>query len=152
MGRHTIGEAAARSGFAASTLRYYEDLGLVVPAERTAAGYRLYGDDELARLAFIARAKHLGCRLDEIVDLVDLWDGTQCRPVQHRFHELVTEKLADTRRRIAELTAFADQLAQAADHLAGPASDLGCDEHCACLTVGTASGPAPVALGARSRS
>ena len=132
---YTIGEVAERSGFSTSTLRYYESVGLVAPAGRTGSGYRLYDERALSRLAFVARAKRLGCTLDEIVDLVGLWDGEHCSPVQRRLHELVTTKLADTRRQIAELTALTGQLEVAAAHLAGPAADEPCDGGCACLTV-----------------
>jgi DNA-binding transcriptional MerR regulator len=139
---YTIGEVAGRSGFSASALRYYEGIGLVEPATRTAAGYRLYDDDTLARLGFIARAKALGCSLEEITDLVGIWDGARCGPVQKRFHELVTDKLAAAERQIAELTALADQLRVAASHLAGPAVDGACDEGCACTALDRALGPA----------
>ena len=61
MGTYTIGEVAARTGFPATALRYDEAIGLVSPAGRTAAGYRLYDDATIARLAFIARAQQLGC-------------------------------------------------------------------------------------------
>jgi MerR family transcriptional regulator, copper efflux regulator len=141
---YTIGEAAERSGFSASALRYYEGIGLVPPSTRTGAGYRLYDDDTLARLAFIARAKQLGCSLEEITDLVGIWDGQRCGPVQKRFHDLVTTKLADAERQIAELTALSDQLRQAAAHLAGPAIDGPCSEGCACFALDGAL--APVAL------
>ena len=93
MSTFTIGQVAERTGFSTSALRYYEELGLVAPATRTAAGYRLYDDETLSRLAFVARAKQLGCSLEEITDLLDVWDGEQCGPVQRRFHALVTEKL-----------------------------------------------------------
>ncbi len=135
MSTYTIGEAAERSGFSASALRYYEGIGLVRPAERTDAGYRLYDDDTLARLSFISRAKQLGCRLEEITDLVGIWDGERCGPVQKRFHDLVTTKLAETQRQIAELTVLADQLRHAAAQLAGPALDGPCSESCACLAL-----------------
>ena len=85
MSTYTIGETARRSGFSASALRYYEDIGLVDPSGRTDSGYRLYDDEALGRLAFIARAKQLGCSLEEITDLVGIWDGQRCGPVQHRF-------------------------------------------------------------------
>ncbi len=54
-----IAEVASRSGFSAATLRYYEQLELL-PAPRTAAGYRAYDEGVLTRLAFISRAKALG--------------------------------------------------------------------------------------------
>jgi MerR family transcriptional regulator, copper efflux regulator len=135
MSTYTIGEIAGRSGFTASALRYYEDIGLLEPATRTEAGYRLYDEAALSRLAFIGRAKQLGCTLDEITDLVRVWDGEHCGRVQRHFHELVTTKLGEAERQIAELTAFADQLRGAAAHLAGPATDGPCDETCVCLTV-----------------
>jgi MerR family transcriptional regulator, copper efflux regulator len=138
---YTIGEIARRSGFSASALRYYEGIGLVEPPTRTAAGYRLYDDHTLARLAFIARAKQLGCSLEEITDLVGIWDGERCGPVQKRFHDLVTTRLADAERQIAELIALAEQLRLAAAHLAGPAVDGPCDEGCACFTLGNALAP-----------
>jgi hypothetical protein len=84
-------------------------------------------------LAFIARAKRLGCTLDEIADLVGVWDGERCAPVQLRMHELVSGKLRDADRQIVELTAFTGQLRTAATLLAGEPIDGPCDDACACL-------------------
>ncbi|MDQ1466938.1 MAG: hypothetical protein QOH10_1353 [Actinomycetota bacterium] len=75
MSTYTIGEVAERTGFSTSSLRYYEGIGLVAPATRTESGYRVYDDQTLSRLAFIARAKQLGCSLAEITDLAGIWDG-----------------------------------------------------------------------------
>ena len=132
MSTYTIGEVAEASGFRASALRYYESVGLLTPAGRTASGYRVFDEAALTRLAFIARAKQLGCSLEEITDLVRVWDGT-CEPVQRRFHRLVTSKLAETERRIAELQALHHQLEDAAVQLAGRALDGPCDGACACI-------------------
>jgi DNA-binding transcriptional MerR regulator len=144
---YSIGEVANRSGFSASALRYYEGIGLVAPATRTPAGYRVYDDDTLSRLGFIDRAKRLGCSLEEITDLVSIWDGQRCGPVQSRFHELVTAKVGDAQRQAAELTAFTADLQRAATQLAGPAVDGPCGDDCACLTDTPA--PVPVLLGAK---
>ena len=147
----TIGQVAERTGFSASTLRYYEGIGLVMPTTRTDAGYRLYGDDTVDRLAFIARAKQLGCSLDEITDLLATWDGDRCAPVQRRFHELVTEKIGATQTQIAELVAFASQLQAAAARLGRPSIDGPCDNECACLAdTDDAVSPTPVVLPASS--
>jgi DNA-binding transcriptional MerR regulator len=146
---YTIGEVAQRSGFTASALRYYEDIGLVPPEARTEGGYRIYGDHTLGRLAFIARAKQLGCSLEEITDLVAIWDGERCAPVQRRLHELVTEKIGRAQRQVVELTAFASQLQQAASQLGGTPSDGPCGEGCACLAPTASASTAPVVLGAR---
>ena len=134
MTTYTIGQVADRTGFTASTLRYYEGIGLVAPATRTDAGYRLYDDMTLTRLAFIGRAKQLGCTLEEIADLVGVWEGERCGPVQRRFHELVTTKMAEAEHQIVELNALVDQLQHTAARLAGPATDGPCDETCVCLT------------------
>jgi MerR family transcriptional regulator, copper efflux regulator len=134
----TIGEVAERSGFAASTLRYYEELGLVTPVSRTQAGYRCYDDRALDRLAFIARAKQLGCTLEEIAELAGVWGTERCGPVQRRIHELLTAKLHETERRIAELEALAMELQTVAAKLAaaGPPPDGPCSDACACLAIG----------------
>jgi MerR family transcriptional regulator, copper efflux regulator len=148
---YTIGEVADRSGFSASALRYYEGIGLVEPATRTDAGYRIYDDHTLSRLAFIARAKQLGCSLEEITDLVTVWDGERCGPVQRRFHELITDKIRTARRQVVELTAFAAQLRTAAEQLSGEPVDGPCGDDCACVTAtpGRSVGASPVLLVAK---
>jgi DNA-binding transcriptional MerR regulator len=143
VGIYTIGQVAERSGFSSSALRYYEDIGLLTPSERSANGYRVYDDDALDRLAFVARAKGLGCSLDEITDLLAIWDGDRCGPVQRRFHELVTTKIAVAERQIAALTALVGQLQDAATRLAGPAIDGPCGEGCACMAGALQITPRP---------
>lgn len=142
---YTIGQVAERSGFSASALRYYEGIGLVEPSTRTDSGYRLYDDGSLSRLAFIARAKQLGCTLEEITDLVGIWDGEQCGPVQRRFHDLVTDKLADTERQIADLIALRDQLRHAAAQLVAPPSDGPCNAECVCASLDRLNAPVRLA-------
>lgn len=150
MGRYTIGQVAERTGFPASTLRFYEDHGLLAPVGRTDAGYRIYDDTSIARLGFIDRAKQLGCTLEEITDLAALWEADDCAPVQARLHQLVTAKIADARRRSAELLAFTAQLRTAAGHLGGNPVDGPCSDHCACLTDQPATDPVLVVLGQRA--
>lgn len=77
-----IADVSRRSGFTPATLRYYEEIGLLPPPTRTDAGYRIYDERSVERLAFIARAKQLGCTLGEIADLTIAWDGGECGPVQ----------------------------------------------------------------------
>lgn len=147
MSTFTIGEVAQRTGFSPSALRYYEGIGLVTPTERTPAGYRVYDERTLSQLAFISRAKQLGCSLEEITDLVQIWDDDRCGPVQRRFHDLVTAKLAEARRQVVELNTFSTQLQAAMAQLSGPATDGACGDDCACLAETTPSNPAiPVIL------
>ncbi|WP_314177729.1 MerR family transcriptional regulator [Streptomyces winkii] len=71
-----IGEAARRVGANASALRYYEERGLVMPAARR-GGRRMYGPEELRRLAFVQLMRHLGMSLDDaravLHDSSDRW-------------------------------------------------------------------------------
>jgi DNA-binding transcriptional MerR regulator len=101
-------------------LRYYEEIGLLPEASRTPAGYRLYDDHTLERLAFIARAKQLGCSLDEIADLTVAWDGGECGPVQDRLRSLVADKLAVAQHQIVDLMTLTSELQQAAAGLESP--------------------------------
>jgi MerR family transcriptional regulator, redox-sensitive transcriptional activator SoxR len=66
----TIGEVAARSGFATSALRYYEQEGLIA-SERTGGGQRRYDRSVLRRLAFIRAARNIGLGLDEVRAAMD---------------------------------------------------------------------------------
>jgi MerR family transcriptional regulator, redox-sensitive transcriptional activator SoxR len=61
----TVGQVAARSGLAASAVRYYEREGLI-HADRNAGGHRRFDPDVLRRLAFIRAARHVGLALEEI--------------------------------------------------------------------------------------
>lgn len=65
-----IGEAAARLGLSTSALRYYDERGLVRPAQRR-AGRRMYGADDLRRLAFIKIFHQLGLSLDTAAAVLD---------------------------------------------------------------------------------
>ncbi|MGH3477033.1 MAG: MerR family transcriptional regulator [Acidimicrobiales bacterium] len=137
-GRYRIAEIAQLSGFSPSTLRYYEHVGVLAATERTPAGYRLYSARDLERLRLIARAKDLGCSLDEITELVRAWDDDECGPVKHRLRALVHNKVLEVETHLADQAAFADQLRATAAALAGRPLDGPCDDSCGC-TATTAS-------------
>ena len=131
---YKIKDVADRSGFSAATLRYYEEIGLLPEPRRTPAGYRLYDDHTLDRLAFIARAKQLSCNLDEIADLTVAWDGGQCGPVQDRLRSLVANKLVASQRQIVELMTLTSELQRAAATLEAHRPEGPCDDSCGCVT------------------
>ncbi len=116
----------------------------MTPVERTGAGYRIYDDASLDRLAFIARAKQLGCTLDEISDLVGVWDGRRCEPVQTQLRALVEAKRDEARSRIQELVALSGQLQEAAAALGSHTPEGPCDDTCGC--VAATSGPGAAAV------
>jgi MerR family copper efflux transcriptional regulator len=132
---HRIADVARRSGFTPATLRYYEEIGLLPPPERSGGGYRMYDDRTLERLAFITRAKQLGCTLEEIADLSIAWDGGQCGPVQDRLRTVVAAKLTDAEARIAELKTLAAELQRAAAALERHRPNGPCDDQCGCTTA-----------------
>jgi len=102
-GRHLrIGEIAGALGLNPRTIRYYEAIGLLPAPRRTLAGYRLYDDDAVDRLRFIAKAKAIGLTLEEIGEIFALRrDGEQ--PCEHVL-TLIDRKLAmvDQQRRALE--------------------------------------------------
>ncbi|MFB7031600.1 MULTISPECIES: MerR family transcriptional regulator [unclassified Streptomyces] len=111
-----ISQLAERSGVPATTLRFYEGAGLL-PAERTPAGYRLYGEDALERLAFIGAAKHLGLPLEEIGELLEVWEAGACRDVKADLRPRIAARLAQAETRAAGLAAFTALLHAALEHL-----------------------------------
>ena len=86
------------------TVRYYERRGLLAEPIRSAGGYRSYPPEALRRVRFIKRAQELGFTLTEVETLLDLSDGRpdSCEAVR----ALATDKIADLRRRIADLHAL----------------------------------------------
>ena len=144
MGSYRISELAQRSGMTASTLRFYEDLGLLT-AERTPSGYRMYDDTAVDRLEFISSAKAMGMTLDDIRNLLQVWQSGACASVRTELAPLIDQRLADTEQRIAELTAFAQRLHSIRSGLAGPAPSGACRPGCGCL-IDT---PAPLPAGRR---
>ncbi len=71
----TIGKLAKRVGLRTSALRFYESEGLLLPAGRTQAGYRLYPPDSVQRIQTIQRARRLGFSLSDIRPLLNAWDS-----------------------------------------------------------------------------
>jgi MerR family transcriptional regulator, copper efflux regulator len=68
-----IGAAAERSGMPPKTIRYYESVGLIAPAERRGNGYRDYSDKDVATLRFVHRARGLGFTIEECRELLALY-------------------------------------------------------------------------------
>jgi DNA-binding transcriptional MerR regulator len=135
---YRISELAERTGFPASTLRYYEQRGLLPPVARTSGGYRSYDEHAVERLRFITRAKQLDLPLGEIRELAEVWDDGACAPVQHRLAGLIDGKIAGVDARVAELTEFRGQLMAARAGLGRHTPDGPCDEDCGCVSSSAA--------------
>ena len=99
----TIGDAAARAGVTADTLRYYERQGILPRPPRTDAGYRQYTEAMLDRVAFVRSALLFGFSIKQLAAFLRARDAGRppCRDVRAAAERL----LADVDRRIDELTA-----------------------------------------------
>ncbi|NIR30897.1 MAG: helix-turn-helix domain-containing protein [Gammaproteobacteria bacterium] len=102
-GRFSIGALSGRSGVNVETIRYYERTGLLPNPPRTEGGHRLYGVEQLKRLAFIRRSRELGFSIEEIRALLDLVDSGdyacgQVKSMTDRHLESVRSKMADLRK------------------------------------------------------
>ena len=104
----TIGRLAATADVRPTTIRYYEQLGLLPKARRTAAGYREYSPTVLRRLALIRNAKQFGFSLREIVSFLRVRDagGAPCRSVR----DAAQHRLTGVEQQIADLTAQRDHM------------------------------------------
>lgn len=91
--RWKVGDLAKATGLTVRTLHHYDDIGLLVPSQRTAAGHRLYAEQDVRRLYRILALRRLGMRLDEITSLLDK-DGAGLLETVRRHLEQVGRELA----------------------------------------------------------
>lgn len=99
-----IGEVAAAVGMTTKTIRFYEDRGLLPPADRSANGYREYGRDTTSRLEFIRRSQIAGLTLAQIQGILQIRDDGH-PPCTH-VRDVLGKQIMDLDRQIAELTAL----------------------------------------------
>ncbi|HXK53324.1 MAG TPA: Cu(I)-responsive transcriptional regulator [Hyphomicrobiales bacterium] len=105
-----ISSASRQSGLPAKTIRYYEEIGLLLP-ERKHNGYRSYDSRDIHRLRFLQRARGLGFSIKECRDLLELYDDTNRASAdvramaQQRIEEIDTkiEELRSLRASLSEL-------------------------------------------------
>jgi len=103
-----IGQAAAATGVSAKMIRYYESIALIPAGRRTDAGYRIYGDNDLHTLRFVKRGRQLGFSLDQIRDLLSLWQNKERASADVKT--IALGHVAQLNQRIAELTEMRDTL------------------------------------------
>jgi Cu(I)-responsive transcriptional regulator len=100
-GFYNIGEASRESGVSAKMIRHYESLGLLKAAKRTSAGYRIYDDNDVHRLAFVRRARDLGFSIKQIEHLLGLWHNR--RRTSAEVRRLAQQHIEELDQKIAEL-------------------------------------------------
>ncbi|MGX1911083.1 MerR family transcriptional regulator [Streptomyces phaeochromogenes] len=89
---YSVGQVAGFAGVTVRTLHHYDEIGLLVPSERSHAGHRRYGDEDLDRLQQIMFYRELGFPLDEVAALLDDPE-TDPRAHLRRQHELLTARI-----------------------------------------------------------
>ena len=107
-GNMKIGEVAKATGLTTKTIRYYEEVELLPEPERTASGYRVYGNEAVSRLKFITKGRRLGFSLAEIGTVLDL-HGQARHPCRHVV-ALLDRKVAEIESVLADLNSFRDEL------------------------------------------
>lgn len=99
-----IGQTAKASGVSAKMIRHYESIGLIGEAQRTDAGYRVYGPRDVQVLQFIHRSRALGFSLEQIKTLLALWQD------KHRASKdvraMARQHIAELDRKIGEMEAM----------------------------------------------
>jgi DNA-binding transcriptional MerR regulator len=135
-----IGEVAERSGLSATTIRYYEDIGLVPAPARAPNGYRDYGAEAVERLRFIRDAQESGLTLEEIASILEL--RAQGEETCHHTIELMERHLQEVDRRIERLQESRDLYARliARAKTLDPAD---CTDPDRCQTISAASDRGP---------
>ena len=108
----SIGDAASQSGVPRKTIRYYEEIGLIAPAERLENRYRAYDEKDIQTLRFIQRARSLGFSLKEVADLLALYRDR--RRASRDVKKLALAHVAELDRKIAELKAIRNTIADLA--------------------------------------
>lgn len=122
-----IGEVATRTELSLRTIRHYEETGLVIPSARSQGGFRLYTENDVARLMVIRRMKPLGFTLDQMRDLLDATDRLDATPapegdereqlldrVRH-FEQAAADRVADLRKQLGRAEEFAGTLRERLD-------------------------------------
>jgi DNA-binding transcriptional MerR regulator len=104
-----IGALAERAGTNTPTIRYYEEIGLLRPADRQAGGQRAYGEEDVKRLTFIRRCRDFGFSIEQVRSLVALVEDRERSCLEAR--DLAQEHLAAVRAKLNELKALEHSIA-----------------------------------------
>ncbi len=115
----TVSKLADQVGVSPDTVRYYERIGLLPEPDRSASGYRLYGDEAVQRLRLIKHAQRFGLRLEEVGELLQIRERGLC-PCGHT-RTLLERRMADLDEQIAALTGLKEDIAKLLDE-AGPSA------------------------------
>jgi MerR family mercuric resistance operon transcriptional regulator len=118
----TISKLAQAAGVNVETIRFYQRRGLLAEPAKPLGGIRRYGEAEVARVLFVKAAQRIGFTLDEIAQLLQLDDGTQCSEAR----AIAENKLTDVRQRLQDLQRIETALAKLVDRCAASRGKVSC--------------------------
>lgn len=135
-----IGDLAKATGKTSRALRLYEELGLLVPGNRTSGGFRVYGPDAIHRVQWLSKLQDLGFTLPQIQELVAVTAQQHVpREGMARVRAIFREKLDDVASQIARLSQLQRELIGSLDYLEscngciaenhGPSACTKCQSH-----------------------
>lgn len=140
-----IGQAAQASGLSSKAIRYYEDLGLVVPERDQNNDYRVYSGRDVEHLRFLYRARAVGLSLEECSELLAIYSdpGRRCA----RVKALVAEKIARVDQQLSSLAALRETLSGMASECSGNTIDESGSERIQGTAIGKSTGMAFTLVG-----
>jgi DNA-binding transcriptional MerR regulator len=113
-----IGDLARATKKTQRALRLYEELGLLTPADRSVGGFRLYGEEAIARVQWIGKLQELGFTLEQIQGLVAAVVGERVpKEAMGQVRGLFLQKLDDVAAQIARLTQLQHELTSSLRYL-----------------------------------
>ena len=112
-----IGRAAKASGVSVKMIRHYEAIGLLKKVARTYANYRVYSANDVHTLRFIKRARSLGFAIEDIRELLSLWQN-KSRP-SAAVKRVAAAHLQGLKQRIAEMQSMVGTLEHLSEHCHG---------------------------------
>lgn len=108
-----IGEVARRTGLSVKTIRFYCDEGLLQPKDRSAGGYRLFDEENLAELAIIRALRAMDVSIPELARILEVRRSGLCNC--SLLKDSVAAKMTSIDQRISELRTMKDELARLLD-------------------------------------
>ncbi|HEC90259.1 MAG TPA: Cu(I)-responsive transcriptional regulator [Alphaproteobacteria bacterium] len=103
-----IGAAAEITGVPAKTIRYYEEIGLIMPARRQENGYRNYANEDIQILRFIQRSRRLGFSVRDVESLLTLWQDKDRASADVK--KLALKHIGEVEKRIEEMQSIRETL------------------------------------------
>lgn len=128
-----IGTLAKQTDLPTKTIRYYESIGLIANATRTANGYREYSDNDVATLRFVSRSRGLGFSIKQVAALLTLWNDRERTSADVK--SLALDHIREVEAKITELESLRATLVDLTEKCHG-------DDHPECPILDNLAGPA----------